>query len=43
MNKPINPLFEYTVKSWSEIWELATYFADDMGFIFRGSVALVGR
>ncbi|MEI9846487.1 FRG domain-containing protein [Enterobacter hormaechei] len=36
MNKPINPLFEYTVKSWSEIWELATYFADDMGFIFRG-------
>lgn len=36
MSEPIEPFLEYKVRSWSEIWELATYFADHMGFIFRG-------
>lgn len=36
MTQPIKPLFEHTVTSWQELWDLATYFADDMGFIFRG-------
>jgi len=36
MSNTIKPFLEYEVKSWQEIWNLATYFADDMGFIFRG-------
>lgn len=36
MSKPIKPFVEYEVKSWAEIWDLSTYFAEDMGFIFRG-------